>query len=188
MLLCCYQYFPEKGLHSLAFPVLLLGHICINIQSICMAPTNPSATMAKPLCALQRKGSAFIWSTECQEAFEKIMDRISSNLKLVLYDPNADTYLNTDMSGVGISADLSQNQNGKEMVITCKLHMLQPAPRNYSTLKQEACAIVWGTEAFDKFLWGRPFTIHTNHRAQGSDQAHTCIQETKSTCRTILSH
>ncbi len=70
------------------------------------------ATMAEPLCALQRKGSAFNWSTECQEAFKRIKDRISSNLKLALYDPNAGTYLNTDASGVGISAVLSQNQNG----------------------------------------------------------------------------
>ncbi len=32
-------------------------------------------------------------------------------------------------------------------------------------LEQEAYTIVWGTEAFEKFLWGRPFTIHTDHRA-----------------------
>ncbi len=59
-----------------------------------------------------------------------------------------------DASGVGISAVLSQNQNGKEVVIMCKSHMLQLAARNYSMLDQEACAIVWGTEAFEKFLWG----------------------------------
>ncbi len=122
------------------------------------------ATMAKPLHVLQQKGSAFVWGTECQEAFERIKDRISSNLKLALYDPNADTYLNTDASGVGISAVLSQNQNGKEVVIMCKSHTLQPAARNCSMLEQEAYAIVWGTEAFEKFLWGRPFMIHTDHR------------------------
>ncbi len=32
-------------------------------------------------------------------------------------------------------------------------------------LEQEAYTIVWGTEVFEKFLWGRPFIICTNHRA-----------------------
>ncbi len=105
----------------------------------------------------------FVWSKECQGAFEKIK-KISSNLKLVLYDPNAETYLNTDASGVGISAVLSQKQNGHEVIVACKLHMLQPAAHNYSMLEQEAYMIIWGTEVFKKFLWGWSFVICADHR------------------------
>ncbi len=112
------------------------------------------ATVAEPLCALQQKGAAFVWSEECQGAFEKIKEKISGNLKLALYNPNAETHLNTDAFGVGISAVLSQKQNGTEVIVACQLHVLQ----------QEAYAIVWGTEAFEKFLWGWPFVIHTDHR------------------------
>ncbi len=67
--------------------------------------------------------------------------------------------------GVGISAVLSQIQDGSEWIIACALHTLQPAECNYSTLEQEGLACVWGTEKFEKFLWGRPFTLHTDHRA-----------------------
>ncbi len=123
------------------------------------------AMMAEPLRVLHRKGAAFIWSEECQEAFQKIKDRIGDNLKLALYDPNAETFLNTDASGVGILAVLSQKQEGKEVVIACKSHTLQPAARNYSMLEQEAYAIVWWMESFEKFLWGRPFIIRMDHRA-----------------------
>ncbi len=80
----------------------------------------------------------FNWSKECQEDFEQIKQMISHNLKLALYDPNAGTYLTTDASGVGISAVLLQKQDGHEVIIACKSHMLQPAARNYSTLEQEA--------------------------------------------------
>ncbi len=51
------------------------------------------------------------------------------------------------------------------MIITCKLNMLQPAPRNYSTLEQESYAIIWGTELFEKCLWGRLLIICTDHGA-----------------------
>ncbi len=83
------------------------------------------ATIAEPLCALHWKGVAFIWSEDCQGAIEKVKENISSNLKLALYDPNAPTFLNTDTSGVGISAVLLEKQDGKEVVVACKSHTLQ---------------------------------------------------------------
>ncbi len=67
---------------------------------------------------------------------------------------NAPTFLSTDASGVGISAVLSQTQEGHEVVVTCASHTLQPAERNYSTVKQEALACVWGAEKFEHFMWG----------------------------------
>ncbi len=119
--------------------------------------------MAEPLRMLQRNGAEFVWSQECQEAFQTINDRIGNNLKLALYDANTATFLNTDALGVGILAVLSQKHNGKEVVITCRSYTLQPAACNYSMLEQEAYAIVWGMEAFEKFLWGHPFIICMDH-------------------------
>ncbi len=123
------------------------------------------ATVAEPIRALSRGNTQFYWSTECQSAFEKLKRMISENLRVSLYDPNAPTFLSTDASGVGISAVLSQIQDGSERIIACASHTLQPAERNYSTLEQEGLACVWGTEKFEKFLWGRPFTLRTDHRA-----------------------
>ncbi len=51
-----------------------------------------------------------------------------------------------DASGVGISAVLSQDQNGCEDVIACASHTLQSAELNYSTVEQEALACEWGAE------------------------------------------
>ncbi len=119
----------------------LLGSF-LGLVMYCSDFLEDVVTMAELLWVLQQKGAAFVWSEECQEAFQKIKDQIGDNLRLALYDPNAETFLNTDASGVGISAVLSQKQNGKEVSIACKSHTLQPAARNYSMLEQEAYAIV----------------------------------------------
>ncbi len=56
-------------------------------------------------------------------------------------------------------------QNGCEVVVACASHTLQPAECNYSTVEQEGLACVWGAEKFERFLWGRHFTLRTDHRA-----------------------
>ncbi len=118
----------------------------LGLVTYCSDFIEDLAMVAEPLHVLQRKGTAFDWSKECQEAFERIKDMISSKLKLALYNLNAKTYLTTDMSGVEIFAVLSHRQDGHEVIIRCKSHMLQPVARNYSTLEQEAYGIIWGME------------------------------------------
>ncbi len=67
---------------------------------------------------------------------------ITRDLSVALYDPSAETFLSTGASGVGISAVLSQIQDGTERIVGCASHTLQPAERNYSTLELEALACV----------------------------------------------
>ncbi len=88
---------------------------------------------------------------------------ISNDLVLALYDPNAPTFLSTDASGVGISAVSSQTQERCEVAVACASHTLQPMECNYSTVEQEVLACVWGTEKFERFLWGRHFMLRTDH-------------------------
>ncbi len=42
----------------------------LGLVTYCSDFIDDLATIAEPLRALQRKGSAFVWSLECQEAFE----------------------------------------------------------------------------------------------------------------------
>ncbi len=66
------------------------------------------------------------------------------DVSLGLYYLNAPTYLYTDASGVGISAVLSQEQGGQEVMVACASHMLQPAECNYSMVELEALACALG--------------------------------------------
>ena len=64
---------------------------------------------------------------------------------------------------VALRAVLPQDQYGKERVIAYPVRSLSRAERNYSTTLKELLALVWGTEHFETFLYGRRFLVTTDH-------------------------
>ncbi|GFU71656.1 uncharacterized protein K02A2.6 [Trichonephila clavipes] len=65
------------------------------------------ATIANPLNNLTRKNVRFLWSKDCQGAFEQIKKEICSPKILVHYDPSLPLTLASDASPVGIGCVLS---------------------------------------------------------------------------------
>ena len=54
-------------------------------------------------------------------------------------------------------------QSGKERVIPFAARALSNAEKNYSTTQKELLALVWATEHFETFLYGRRFLARTDH-------------------------
>ena len=73
--------------------------------------------------------------------------------------------MDSDASDSGLRAVLSQVQCGKERVIAYPVRFLSGAKRNYSSTRKELLALVWGTEHFETFLYGRCFLVTTDHSA-----------------------
>ena len=71
--------------------------------------------------------------------------------------------VSTDPSGTTIGGVLSQVQKGSEKVIAYWSHQLQKAERKYSTVEQEALAVVCTIKEFYPYLYGFPFTVITDH-------------------------
>ncbi|GFV11294.1 retrovirus-related Pol polyprotein from transposon 297 [Trichonephila clavipes] len=69
------------------------------------------ADICGPFCRLKKRGAKFNWSTEAQDAFNKVKRALAEASVLQL--PNFQELFNlfTDASGVGISAVLNQNQS-----------------------------------------------------------------------------
>ena len=85
------------------------------------------SVIVAPLYALTQKGAEFCWTTECQEAFDKLKQRLTSEPILALPTDDGTYVLDTDASDFGLGAILSQDQNGQEKVIayasrTCLLY------------------------------------------------------------------
>ena len=60
---------------------------------------------------------------------------------------------------------LGQKQNSCEIVITYGGRKLIPAERNLSVTEREALAVVTGIKDFQHDLYGRKFTVFTDHNA-----------------------
>ena len=87
------------------------------------------ADIAAPLHSLQRKHVPFKWSTEQQEAFDTLKERLTSAPVLGMPMEDGMFYLDTDASDFGLGAVLSQLQNGREVVIAYASRALSKAKK-----------------------------------------------------------
>jgi len=72
--------------------------------------------------------------------------------------------LTTDASDYAIGAVLSQGPIGSDLPIAYASRTLNEHEINYSTTEKELLAIVWSTQYFRPYLYGRKFRIITDHK------------------------
>ncbi|GFY33721.1 retrovirus-related Pol polyprotein from transposon 17.6 [Trichonephila clavipes] len=115
--------------------------------------------------SLLKSGVEFHWGPEEVEAFHSLKKALTSDPVLGMYDERASTEIHTDASGYGIGAVLVQIQNNVEKVIAYASRTLTKAEKNYSTAERECLAIVWATNKFRPYIFGKHFTVVTDHHS-----------------------
>jgi len=123
------------------------------------------SAVAAPLHALTKKGASFLWTLECQQAFDQLKSALTSAKVLTL--PNDDDHfiLDCDASKKAMGAVLSQIQNGEEHPICYASQLYDKHQRNYNVTGKELLALVTFVRKFRQYLLGRSFTIRTDHAA-----------------------
>ncbi|GFS96184.1 transposon Tf2-9 polyprotein [Trichonephila clavipes] len=121
--------------------------------------------LAEPLQSLLKSGVEFHWGPEEVEAFNSLKKALTSDPVLGMYDERASTEIHTDASGYGIGAVLVQIQNNVEKVIAYASRTLTKAEKYYSTTERECLAIVWATNKFRPYIFGKHFTVVTDHHS-----------------------
>ena len=117
--------------------------------------------IASSLNKLMKKNTKYIWTNECQVAFETLKKAFISPSVLIYPDFNKPFLLTTDASGDALGAVLSQGPPGGDRPIAYASRSLNSAERNYSTIERELLAMVWATKNFRSYLLGRKFIIYT---------------------------
>ena len=107
-----------------------------------------------------------MWKEKYQEAFAKLKQALSEAPAIGYFDVNRDTFVTVDASPVGISAILTQSKSGSDeyTVIAYASRALSDVEKRYSQTEKEALSIIWGVEHFHLFLYGKEFTLITDHK------------------------
>lgn len=122
------------------------------------------AMIAKPLTNLLKKDQPFNWTEETQQAFENLRDKICEQPVLIAPNFEQEFILTTDASGYAVGGVLSQGEVGKDRPVAYVSRALTPAEINYCTFSKEALAIIFSVTQFRTYLYGRKFTLITDHR------------------------
>ncbi|CAH9146476.1 unnamed protein product [Cuscuta epithymum] len=116
--------------------------------------------IAKPMTDLLKKGK-FQWSSAANDAFQRLKTAISSTPVLVMPDFSAHFYVETDASGQGIGAVLSQ----KGRPVAFMSRALGPTKLSWSIYAKEMLAIICAVRLWRPYLLGRKFFILTDQRS-----------------------
>ena len=122
------------------------------------------ATHMTPLYKLMEKDHKWLWSAECQDAFLKCKELLTCEAVLAHYDSAKPIKLACDASAYGLGAVLSHTLQDGERPVAFASQRLTKAERNYSQIEKEALAIVFGVKKFHKYLFGRCFSLVTDHK------------------------
>ena len=101
-------------------------------------------------------------------AFEKLKELLTTPPILAFPNFELPFTLETDASGVGLGAVLSQQQGSETTScrpIAYASRTLQKHERNYGITELEALAVVWATKHFHVYLYGHQCKVLTDHSA-----------------------
>ena len=123
------------------------------------------ADMVHPLNALLGSHTPYKWTKECDDAFEAAKAQLLSDTVLTHYDVTKPLILACDASPYGVGAVLSHiMENGEERPVAYASRTLTSAEKNYAQLQKEALALIFGVKKYHQYLYGRGFTLVTDHK------------------------
>ena len=123
------------------------------------------AETAKPLTKLTRKGQEIHGRPSQQVAFDELKTKLCTTPVLAYPNFELPVILTTDASKVAIADILSQMQNGLERPVAYASRQLNKAEQAFSASKAELLALVWAAIHFRCYLYGKGFTVRTEHAA-----------------------
>ena len=126
-----------------------------------LAPFIPNLSLhTSTLRHLFQKHTDFQWHSEHQVAFDTLKHLICSASSLSYFNPAKPAVLQVDASQNALGAALLQDN--KPIAYASK--SLTETESRYANIERELLACVFGAERFHTYLFGKHFTIQSDHR------------------------
>ncbi|XP_055883579.1 uncharacterized protein K02A2.6-like [Biomphalaria glabrata] len=132
---------------------------CGMVQYLSKFLSNLSA-ISHPLRELTKKETDFDWNEECEVAFRKLKEMITTTPVLGFYNAAKSLEIQVDSSQDGLGAVLMQE--GKPLEYASRV--LTPTEKRWAQIEKELLAVVFGLERFNQYTFGRPVTILNDHK------------------------
>ena len=123
------------------------------------------AQISHPLRPLLQISSKFIWTAEHENCFKEIKTRIANATANSHYNPQLETRVKCDASRSGLGAALELLTVDGWKPIAFASRFLNSCEERYSLNELELLGVVWSTEYFKNYLYGKHFKVITDHRA-----------------------
>ena len=123
------------------------------------------AEISAPFRPLLSQNNDFVWTAVCENAFQQLKSLVENIVELRHFDIHRETRIICDASHDGLGAVLEQYCASGWHPISFASRYLNPAEKKYSTNELELLAVVWATEHFQNYIYGRYFTVIMDHKA-----------------------
>ena len=123
------------------------------------------AKLCSPLIHLTTKYVPFEWTDGCQTAFDTLKQILVQEENILIIPNHTDPFrVETDASKYGVGGVLSQFKENQWRPVAYFSKHLSKTESNYSATEREMLAIVLSVERFKQYLYGRTFSILSDHQ------------------------
>ncbi|KAE9160553.1 hypothetical protein PF005_g31595 [Phytophthora fragariae] len=138
----------------------------------------------RPLSQLLKKDAAWVWTADCQQAFDAVKQGLTEAPILAVADQDRPFHVVCDASDFAIGCALMQHDHeGRDRVVYYQSRQLKPAERNYPVHDKELLAMKYALAKFRVYLLGsRPFVVYTDHASLRTAIKSPHISQTMARC------
>ncbi len=123
-------------------------------------------TIMAPITKLTKKTKTFLWTEECQKAWELIKHKYIETLILISLNWQVEFYVHIDVSLLVVGVMFSQNATRKnDQLKVYASRLLNKVEDNYSITQIKALAMVFSLHKFKHYLLGNKFVFYVDHMA-----------------------
>ena len=103
----------------------------------------------------------YSWNATYQVTFDKLKSLVCEDTTLRYFNMKKPVKIQVNASGKGLGAALIQDDG--PVAFTSKV--LTPTVKHYANNERELLTCIFGEECFQTYVFGRHFTIESNHRS-----------------------